>query len=65
MNYRITKAGVAICPFFIWQSEDVEKIGHNENDVNLTFCSHPDNKNKFEGNCREEYCPINKKTGVK
>lgn len=61
MKYRRTKSGVAICPYFIWQSEDIEKIGHNENDVNLTFCSHSQNENDFEGNCQSDLCPLIKK----
>ncbi len=52
--FRKTKAGVAICPFFTWTGEDV---GDNENDVNLTHCVHPNNKDDCEGNCQEKYCP--------
>lgn len=60
MKFRQTKSGIAICPFFIWTSENIEKLGHSENDVNLTFCNHPENKNKHEGNCQEDLCPFRK-----
>jgi len=33
MEYRKTKLGVAICPFFIWKGEE----DSGENDVELTF----------------------------
>lgn len=55
-RFRKTKAGITICPFFIWTSEDI--YNHNENDVNLAFCNHKDNKNECEGNCSEEHCPL-------
>ena len=60
MNYqfRATKTGVRICPFFIWTSEDVEGLGHQEDDVNLTFCNHAGNKVDTEGNCQEALCPL-------
>ena len=61
MTFRKTKSGVAICPFFIWTSENIEGEGHTENDVNLSFCSHPKNPNDFEGNCQEKICPLLKK----
>ncbi len=58
-NFRQTKAGVAICPFFGWQSENIEGLGReNESDVNLTFCSHPKNVDDCEGNCQYKYCPV-------
>ncbi len=57
-DFRKTDAGVAICPFFTWTSEDIECIGHNEYDVSLTYCSHPNQIDKCEGNCRYKYCPI-------
>ena len=57
-QYRKTKAGLAICPYFIWQSENREGVGHNENDVNLTFCNHIKNPNNYEGNCQDENCPL-------
>lgn len=58
MNFRSTKAGAAICPFFIWQSENIERLGHTEDDVNLTLCNHPENPNDHEGNCQKELCPL-------
>lgn len=57
-KYRKTKAGLAICPYFGWASEDIEGLGQQENDVNLSFCSHPDNKEPYEGNCQERNCPL-------
>ncbi len=58
-NFRRTKAGVAICPFFGWQSENIEGLGRqSENDVNLTFCSHPKNIDDCEGNCQPKTCPL-------
>lgn len=60
-NFRKTKVGVQICPFFIWTSENIEGLGHTEKDVNLTNCIHPDNPLDLEGNCQEEYCPIIKR----
>ena len=53
-----TKHGVAICPFFGWQSENIEGLGHSEDDVDLTFCSHPKNPNDCEGNCNPGDCPL-------
>jgi len=58
MKFRTTKSGITICPFFIWQSENIENEGHTENDVNLTFCNHSDNKNECEGNCQKKFCPL-------
>ena len=58
MNFRATKSGVQICPFFIWQSENIEGLGHTENDVNLTFCGHPNNPDDHEGNCNKKDCPL-------
>ena len=58
-GFRTTKHGIAICPYFTWQSENVEGGGWQaENDVNLTFCNHPDNSNDCEGNCTVEFCPL-------
>lgn len=57
-NIRRTKPGIAICPFFTWTSEDIERTGHNENDVNLTHCTHKANKHDHEGNCCEPDCPL-------
>ena len=57
-KFRSTKAGVQICPFFSWTSENIEGLGHRENDVNLTICTHERNPNYHEGNCQEEWCPI-------
>lgn len=37
---RRTKAGLAICPFFTWTSENIEGLGHTEDDVNLIHCIH-------------------------
>ena len=62
-NFRTTKAGVTICPFFTWQSENIEGLGHGEDDVNLTYCTHPDNPDDFEGNCSEKLCPLLKEVG--
>lgn len=60
MPFRKTKAGVAICPFFQWTSENIEGQGHSENDVNLTICNHAKNKHpNVEGNCySESWCPL-------
>lgn len=58
MNFRKIKSGVAICPFFIWTSKNIERLRHTENDVNLVFCNHPKNKNDYEGNCQEKLCPL-------
>ena len=60
MNYKFrkTKAGVKICPFFSWTSENIEGLGHQENDVNLTICCHERNPHYHEGNCQGEWCPI-------
>lgn len=59
MKIHKTKAGIAICPFFSWQSENIEGCGrHEENDVNLTYCDHIDNPDDYEGNCQEKYCPL-------
>ena len=58
-EFRTTKYGVAICPFFGWQSENIERLGQSEEDVNLTNCSHPKNElGDYEGNCQEEVCPL-------
>lgn len=57
-NFHKTKAGVAICPFFGWQSENIEGLGQTEENVVLTHCSHPKNLNGYEGNCQENTCPI-------
>lgn len=53
-----TKAGIAICPHFTWISENIEGLGHSENDVNLTHCTHPGNLEDYEGNCQEKNCPF-------
>lgn len=58
MIYRKTKIGIAICPFFVWTSENIEGLGHTEDDVNLVICNHPDNQDKYEGNCQENVCPL-------
>ena len=58
MKFRRTKAGITICPFFIWQSENIEGVGHTETDVSLTFCNHPKNPDDYEGNCQEKLCPL-------
>lgn len=55
-EYRKTKNGVAICPFFIWQSENIRE--HTEKDVSLVYCNHPDNQDKYEGNCQKNLCPL-------
>jgi hypothetical protein len=60
-EFRKTKAGVAICPFFGWTSENIEGLGHTEEDVDLVHCAHPENPahdDDFEGNCRERLCPL-------
>ena len=57
-NFRKTKPGVAICPFFGWTSEGLAPEGHSENDVNLSFCSHSKNEDKYEGNCQKLLCPL-------
>jgi len=53
-EFQKTKHGMAICPFFTWQSDD----NTNECDIVLTFCIHPDNKDNCEGNCSKERCPL-------
>ena len=58
MSFRKTKAGVAICPFFIWDGENIEGLGHSEDDVSLVFCNHPKNEDGYEGNCQEFFCPL-------
>lgn len=58
MKFRKTKAGVQVCPFFIWTSENIEGFGHSEDDVNLTYCTHPNHSDDYEGNCQEILCPI-------
>lgn len=58
MLFRKTKAGIAICPFLIWTSENIEGEGHTENDVSLAFCSHSENPDNCEGNCQEKICPL-------
>lgn len=58
-NFKRTKAGIKICPFFGWTSENIEGAGRQEeNDVNLTICSHEQNPNQYEGNCQESFCPL-------
>ena len=57
-KFRTTKNRIPICPYFIWTSENIEGLGQQENDVNLTFCSHFDNTENYEGNCQEELCPL-------
>ena len=56
-NYRKTKHGIAICPFFTWTSE-LREGPPSETDVNLVFCVHADNKDDVEGNCFEGRCPL-------
>ena len=58
MRFHKTEAGIVICPFLIWMSENIEGEGHTENDVNLIFCSHPKNPLDCEGNCQEKTCPL-------
>ena len=57
-SYLRTKTGIAICPYFIWQSENIEGLGHREDDVTLIFCNHPKNQCDSEGNCQENWCPL-------
>jgi hypothetical protein len=57
-KFRKTKHGLAICPFFIWTSENIEHLGQTENDVNLAFCNHFGNTDNHEGNCQEKLCPL-------
>jgi len=57
-KFRKTKKGLAICPFFIWTSENIEGLGHSEEDVNLTYCNHSNNSHDFEGNCGVTFCPL-------
>jgi len=56
--FQKTKKGIAICPYFIWTSEDIEGLGQTEDDVNLVYCTHPLNPNDNEGNCQSLTCPI-------
>jgi len=58
MNFRKTKSGVAICPFFGWTSENIEGEGRTEDDVSLIFCSHLENPDDYEGNCQAKLCPL-------
>ncbi|HDY87835.1 MAG TPA: hypothetical protein ENH82_06925 [bacterium] len=58
MEFRKTKPGVAICPFFTWMSENIEREGHTENDVSLIHCIHPKNPDLCEGNCQKDMCPL-------
>lgn len=58
MRFRKIKSGIAICPFFFWTSENIEGLGHTEEDVNLTLCTHYKNPESSEGNCRKEICPL-------
>lgn len=58
MKFRQTKYGIAICPHFQWQSENIERQGQQDDDVSLTFCSHDCNESDHEGNCNEKACPI-------
>ena len=62
MRFRKIKSGIAICPFLIWTSENIEGLGHTEEDVNLIFCTHFENPDSYEGNCRKEICPLMIKT---
>ncbi len=57
-GFRKTKHGLAICPFFIWQSEDTQNNNEDECDISLTLCTHPNNKDNHEGNCNKEGCPL-------
>lgn len=59
-KYRRTKLSVAICPFFVWQSENIGEPDKTpkEGDVSLVFCDHPDNPDKYEGNCAVHLCPL-------
>lgn len=57
-KFRTTKSGVAICPFFTWTSENIEGLGHTDKDVSLTYCTHFDNPDLYEGNCQENLCPL-------
>ena len=57
-NFRKTKSGIAICPFFTWTSEDIGGEGHSENDVNLVHCTNLDNPDLYEGNCSKGKCPL-------
>ena len=61
MRFHKTKSKVAICPFFTWTSENIEGEGHTENDVSITFCSHPKNPDDYEGNYQKEQCPLLKR----
>lgn len=58
MEFRKTKAGLPLCPFITWTSEDSIGESQDENDVSLVFCNHPKNSNECEGNCQEELCPL-------
>ncbi|MGD2065671.1 MAG: hypothetical protein PVI43_00695 [Candidatus Bathyarchaeota archaeon] len=61
MSFRKTKAGVTICPFFTWTSENIGemcKSESHEDDVNLTHCTHKDNPDHLEGNCTIKNCPL-------
>ncbi len=60
-KFRRTQSGIAICPFFTWNSENIGRppgFGCTEDDVNLVHCIHPKNLNEFEGNCQPQLCPL-------
>jgi len=57
-KFNKTKLGIAICPFFIWQSERYLVEEYSLYDIGVVFCVHPDNLSKFEGNCQEKNCPL-------
>ena len=57
-NFRKTKNGIAICPFFSWASENIEGLGHIEEDISLIHCTHLDNPDLNEGNCQKNLCPL-------
>lgn len=57
-KFRKTKAGVAICPYFIWTSEERYANEQPENDVSLIHCNHSENRDSCEGNCQENLCPL-------
>lgn len=60
MKFQKTKHEIAICPYFIWKSEHE----HCEEDVSISFCTHINNDEDNEGNCRKELCPLVKKNLV-
>jgi hypothetical protein len=48
------------CPVIVAECEHYAYQYDRNGDVVIVFCSHPDNPNKYEGNCLYSLCPIAK-----